>query len=648
MIFLSLAIFSACAVLKTDKSGENQTLFTINEDSVTVDEFIYAFEKNRPEDSVAHKSEVDEYLELYKKFKLKVAEAKALGMDTTPTFRQEYSTYMSQLDNSYLQSSNDTDSLVRQAYDRMQYEVNASHILLLVEESAPAEDTLAAYNKLLALRDSIQNQGMDFGDMARRYSEDPSAKENKGNLGFFSVFQMVYPFENAAYNTKVGEISMPTRTRYGYHIVKVLDKRPNEGRVKVAHIMIRNAANAEERIFNIYDQLAAGVDWAQLCAANSEDLQSASRGGELAPFSRGQIVQPFADVAFSLTIPEEMSEPIQTQYGWHIIKLIERLPTSDFDKMEQQLSAQVRRDVRSQVSKQKMLDNIAIENNFIANETNIQKIIELGNHQFENGKFIFENDSLADIVLFSMADKAFIADSLYKFIDKNPRQQNSKQFLFGQFKEFKAETLINFEKSQLAEKYPEYKYLKKEYHDGILLFSIMEEQIWNPASTDSTGIALYYEQNKEKFIDSTTVEMAIFSSRDKLMIDSVRTLYPSAEAFLAMDREEKEALSDQNNDSTKVSLHLEFGELEIAKHQLLTATGMPADPQIEQINDDWYYMIPIRMAGEPRRLAYVRGRLIADYQDELEQKWITELAKKYPVNVDENALKFVYKKLDTQ
>lgn len=648
MIFLALVINSACAVLDNKKSENFQTLFIISEDSVTVDEFIYAFEKNRPEDSAVHKAEVDEYLELYKKFKLKVAEAKSLGMDTTATFKKEYSTYMSQLDNSYLQSSNDTDSLVRQAYDRMQWQIDASHILLMVEESAPAEDTLAAYTKLISIRDSIQNHGKDFGDMAMQYSQDPSAKQNKGNLGYFSVFQMVYPFENAAFTTPVGAVSMPARTRFGYHIIKVNDKRPNEGKVKVAHIMIRNSASAEETAFNLYNQLTAGADWNQLCASNSEDYQSSAKGGELAPFSRGQIVKEFSDVAFSLTTPGEISEPVQTQYGWHIIKLIERIPLDDFDKVQQQLRAQVRRDTRSQVSKQKVLENIAAENNYMEFEGNIQMVIQQDNHKFENGKFIFENDSLAAIDLFSITGEKYVADSLYQFIDKNTRQQNTKAFLYEQFKEFKAEALTNFEIAHLAEKYPEYKYLRKEYYDGILLFTIMEDLIWNPASTDSTGIVSYYEQHKEEFIDSTTVEMAIFSSSDRSIIDSISIEFSNKEKFLALSRQEKEALSDQNNDLTKVSLHLEFGELEIAKHQVLRSTGVPDSPEIEQVEEDWYYLIPIRQIGEPRRLSNVRGRLIAEYQDELEERWLSELAIKYPVIVDEKSLKYVYNKLDTK
>jgi peptidyl-prolyl cis-trans isomerase SurA len=647
-IFLILVIFSACSILDRSKSSGSSSLFTVAEDTVAVEEFIYAFEKNRPADSIVQKSEVDEYLDLYKKFKLKVAEAKALGMDTTPSFRQEYSTYIGQLDNSYLQSTNDTDSLVYQAFNRLQSQVNASHILLMVEESAPPEDTLAIFNKIITIRDSLVNHGADFGQMAAKYSEDPSARQNKGELGFFSVFQMVYPFENAAFTTNVGEISQPVRTRFGYHLVKVNDKRSNDGKIRVAHIMIRTSATARDKAFELFEQLMTGADWQEICAANSQDFQSASRGGELAPFGRGQIVKEFSDAAFALNTPGEISQPVQTPFGWHIIRLIEKIPVDNFDKMEEQLEAQVRRGDRSKVSEQKMLARIASANNFVEQSENIQQVIEPQNHQYAKVKFVFENDSLAQLVLFSINNEPYTADSLYQFIKKSASQQNTRPYLYEKYIEFKNEALLNYEKAHLAEKYPEYRYLRNEYYEGILLFSIMEEHIWNPASTDSVGIANYYQEHKDEFIDSTTVELAIFSSLRKGLMDSLMARFPDKESFLVLTKSEKEALLSQNNDSAKVSLQLEFGEFALADDLLGSLGGAPVQPVIKKVDERWYYLLPVRKPGEARRLPNIKGRLIAAYQEALEAEWLTELKEKYDVVVDDKALKFVYNKLDTK
>ena len=648
LIFFALGLVAACSVIDLKKANQNSTLFLIEQDSVSVDEFLYAFNKNRPKDSVVSKAEVDEYLELYKKFKLKVAEALALGMDTTSEFKKEYSTYMSQLENSYLQSSNDTDSLVLEAYDRLQYEISASHILLLVDESAIAEDTLLAYNKSLKIRDSIVNLGKDFDEMAIKYSEDPSAKENRGDLGYFGAFQMIYPFESAAYNTAIGEVTMPVRTRFGYHLIMIKDKRPNEGKVRVAHIMIRGTQGAEDKAYNLYNQLINGADWNQLCAANSDDQQSSARGGELTPFSKSQIVAPFAEAAFSLTTPNEISEPIQTPYGWHIIKLLERLPIDSFNKMQEQLRSQVRRDTRSQVSKQKMLKRLAEENNLVENQDQIQGIIDPENHLYEETKFVFDNDSLSQSVLFTIRDEVYLAKNLFEFIERNTRHQNSREFLYNQYQEFKNESLTDYEKAHLGEKYEEYVYLKQEYFDGILLFSIMEDKVWDMASTDSVGIINYYNQHKEEFSDSTTVEIAIFKSSEKNKIDSIAASITSKDEFLSLSGIEKEELASNNNDTTTLSLRLEYGEIEFASHELLSNLSVPAVPMVVEKEGTWFYLIPLRLPEQARRLANVRGRIIAEYQNELEKNWIAELEVKYPITIDNKSLDYVYKRLDSQ
>jgi peptidyl-prolyl cis-trans isomerase SurA len=295
-----------------------------------------------------------------------------------------------------------------------------------------------------------------------------------------------------------------------------------------------------------------------------------------------------------------------------------------------------------------MLSRIAQDNNLIENGENIQLVINPENHQFDKSKYNFTNDSLAQISLLRIGDVNYNADSLYTYINRSSRQQNSREFLFNQYNAFKAEVLKNYEKAHLADKYPEYKYLKKEYHDGILLFSIMEDLVWNPASSDSVGILNYYEDNKASYVDSTTVEFAIFSSTSKVTIDSIQALFPDKESFISLSIAEKEALRRPNNDSTKVSLQLEFGEYKLTENKLLTNFGIPDKPELKQGKEQWYYLLPLRLAGEPRRLAQVRGRLIADYQEELEMAWITELSEKYQVNVDEKTLKLVYKKLEVQ
>ena len=641
---LLVGLITACASPGLLPGSNTPPLLTVGGEPVTVNEFIYAFNKNRPADSAVSKKDVDDYLDLYINFKLKVAEAKARGMDTTAAFKKEFASYLSQLDNSYLQAHNETDSLVKEAFDRMQYELRAAHILFAVDELALPEDTLKAYQKAMTVRDSLV-AGASFATMAVKYSDDPSAKQNKGDLGYFTVFQMVYPFETAAYNTPVGEVSLPVRTKFGYHLIKVTDKRKNEGRVSVAHIMIRKSSDAKERAFQLYDQLMAGADWEQLCQQNSEDAQSAGRGGVLPPFNRQQIVAGFADAAFNLTTPGEISDPVQTPYGWHIIKLIEKLPVDDYAANEQQLRSQVRRDSRSQISRQKLIRQLAKDHNLIENNANIQAVVEPGNHRFLKNKWSFSNDSLQTRQLFTIAGEPYNARGLYDFISKAPQQQNSRPFLLDQYKRYKEECLINYEKTHLEDKYPDYKYLKQEYYDGILLFSIMEEEVWAKSGRDSTGLAAYYQEHRQSYIDTTRMQAAIFSSNRKSVIDSVGQSLPDASTYEALSAREKEALLNHYNGGSHVSLQLDSGEFIIARHPVLQKLTLPYKETALNSKEKWYYVIPLHDPYQPQPLAAIKGRLIADYQEVLEKKWLAALKEKYPVEINRTTLKKVYQTL---
>jgi peptidyl-prolyl cis-trans isomerase SurA len=640
-----IGLSSACALLKPGQNPTNDPLLIVSSDSVSMDEFLYAFNKNRPLDSAVSRAEIDEYLDLYINFKLKVSEAKSRGLDTTAAFKKEYNSYIDQLDNSYIQISGNTDSLVVEAYNRMQYEINASHILLNLDEAAMPKDTLKVFNRAIAIRDSIVSGQKSFEDIAVAQSQDPSARQNKGNLGYFSVFQMVYPFETAAYTTSVGEISYPTRTQFGYHLVKVNDKRPNEGRIRVAHIMIRGSNDAETRAYEIYNQLLAGSDWDALCAKYSEDAQSAPRGGELMPFSRGQIVPQFADAAFGLTSPNEITEPVQTPYGWHIIKLIERLPVGDFANNEQQIKAKVRRDSRAQVSKNKMLLELAKQNNMIENDSILQQVINPENHLFEANKWVLDNDTLSSKVLFSINDKPYLVESYYRFIEQSSRHQQTKSFLFEQYKKFKSEQLIAYEKANLDKKFPEYTYLKQEYYDGILLFSIMENEVWQKASTDSIGLANFYNEHKEEYRDSTTIEVLIFTSDVRSDLDSVASIVIDYDDYLNLSEAEKDLLINNNNDSTLLSLQFEQGEFDLNNHPVIVSldNGMSG---IVQVEEEWHYVVPVRLPEEPRRIELIKGQLIAGYQETLEKNWMQELKAKYTIDIDNEVLDKVYDKLD--
>ncbi len=643
ILFLTILAI-ACGALNKSNKSEEEPLLTVNQEPVYAGEFIYAFNKNRPADSAVTRQAVDDYLDLYIRFKLKVAEAKARGLDTTAAFRQEYNSYLEKLQNSYMKSPAVTDSLVRQAFERLQTEVRASHILIKVEENAPPADTLAAYNKALAIRDSLL-QGQPFEKMALLYSQDPSVRQNKGDLGYFTTLQMVYPFENAAYNTPVGQVSLPVRTRFGYHLIKVTGQRPNRGQVQVAHIMLRHSPEARDRIFDIYEQLQGGADWGELCRQYSQDSRSAAKGGELPPFSYRQVVEPFAKAAFALDEPGEISDPVETRYGWHIIKLLEKLPVDDFAAQESRLRARVSRDSRSNLGRQLLLDKLAQENKMQEYGENIEAIVNPANHRFVKEKWLWQHDSLATLPLFSIGDSLYTAAGLYKQIANDKRQQNSREYLYEAYKKYRDDALLAYEKAHLAEKYPEYRYLEREYYEGILLFTIMEQEVWQKAASDTAGLRAYYRAHSAAYTDTSRWQVAIFTSPDAHVIDSVATALPEAQAFARWPRAEKQQLMQGYNGATELSLRLDTGVYVAASHPVLQKLSRPFTTARTSTQQEYHYVILLRNPDEPPPLSQVKGQVVAAYQEELERNWVAELQQKYEVTINRKVLEDVYKKL---
>ena len=320
----------------TDISNETVVL-KVGDENVTLADFEHVFRKNN-KDSVTTTEALDAYMELFVNFKLKVLEAEAMGMDTVSAFNKELAGYRDQLARPYMVDSDLLDELVEEAFERKGMEVRASHILVSVGADASPADTLVAWNRIQTLRDRVIN-GADFGEVARSKggSEDPSVKSNGGDLGWFTAFQMVYPFECAAFETAEGEVSEVVRTRFGYHILKVTGKRKARGEVQVAHIMVRmprtapqdQVTNAEGRIMEVKRLLMSGGSFESLAMKYSEDPSTANKGGVLPWFGTGKMVEDFEDAAFAMTEVGEIAGPIRTDYGFHLIKLLNKKDPAD-------------------------------------------------------------------------------------------------------------------------------------------------------------------------------------------------------------------------------------------------------------------------------------------------------------------------------
>jgi peptidyl-prolyl cis-trans isomerase SurA len=500
-----------------------ETLGTV---PVPASEFAYVYRKNNSTAAdYGTRQSVTDYLTLYTNFRLKVLDAEKHGLDTTRAFNRELEGYKQQLAQPYLTEKGVTDQLVREAYGRMSQEVNASHILIRVAPDASPADTLAAYQKVVALRQRVTG-GEDFTTLARTVSEDPSAKENGGKLGYFTAMQMVYPFENAAYSTAVGQVSQPIRTRFGYHIIKVNDRRPAQGEIKVAHLMVRitpqapkaDSATAHKKINELYGRLRKGEDWNKLVAQFSEDPGSAPNGGELPPFGTGRMIPSFEETAFKLQKPGEIAPPVQTPYGWHIIKLVEKQPVPEFSAMEATLKSKVAKDSRSELNRTAFLKRIRQEDQFVEIPAAKAMAFAQADTALVHGRFKFNPATMTasggkaskntvkaggdKLPLFTIKGKPYPVSDFLTFVQQNQRPRPTAEPAFAMqqlYDQYVDQSLTEFERNSLDTKYEDYRMLVKEYRDGILLFQLMDQKVWTKAIEDTAGLKKFFQANQANY-----------------------------------------------------------------------------------------------------------------------------------------------------
>ena len=485
VLSFSVSVFSQ----KRDK-----TLITIDGEKITVSEFKRTYEKNLDVIDSQDSKNLINNLDLFINFKLKVKEAYALKLDTLSSYKKEIEIYKNQLSAPYLQDTTFLGQLVKDAYFRTKNEVKAKHILIRMKKDALPKDTLIAYTKIIKLRDRII-AGEDFEAIATQFSEDKSArndsktgrKGNGGNLGYFSAFRMVYPFEVAAYSTKVGQISMPFKTQYGYHIMKVDAVRESKGEIEAAHILIRDTSvKGKQKIDSIYEKLNHNRKFEDLAKQYSEDPGSKNNGGKLGKFGSGRMVKPFSDAAFGLENINDFSEPFKTDFGWHIVKLLKKHPVKSFEEMKMDLKKKVKNNSRMQLSKKAVVNKLKKQYSIIENEE--AKIIL-------NKKNIrtVSKDSLQGTII-TINNKNISQEEFVNYI-KNKRNLP----IFKLFENFKDEQIMEYYKENLIHTEPEYAYILNEYQDGLLLFELMQEKIWSASSKDTLGLKKYFTTNSKMY-----------------------------------------------------------------------------------------------------------------------------------------------------
>ncbi|WP_232782580.1 peptidylprolyl isomerase [Olleya sp. 1-3] len=622
---------------------EKTVLFTVNEVPVYTNEFKRVYNKNLDLVKDDSQKDIDNYLDLFVKYKLKIAEAKTLGLDKKPSYLREFGNYKDQLAKNYLNDNKVTDQLVEEAYNRLQTEVDANHILVKLEENASPRDSLLAFQEIQKLRIRAINEGFDVVKKDIHNGRTLFAEE----LGYFTAFKMVYSFENAAYNTPVGEWSAPFRTQFGYHVVLVKDKRKNRGDVTVAHIMLLDKEDSEDnqsRINEIYKRIKQGEDFGALAKQFSEDKSSSSTGGQLNTFSAGQLSsKTFEDQAFALEQAKDVSKPFKSEFGYHIVKLIEKHGIKSFSELAPELKNKIKRDSRSKVINDKRLEGLYNKYNVSKTTPDLRPIVSILNDTYFSSSWKIPADFKGETQLFKIGNTVFSQHDFAEFLLKSQRKRQAKvaleKLVADNYILFVESSLKIYQEENLENENEDYAQILMEYRDGLLLFDLMETEIWNAAKQDSIGLQQYFALHQDNYFYDVRVDAIVASSAKKSSIKKVAKMLSSNVS--------PDAIKAQLNSESKINVSF-IEDILDANHQAL-----PKDLKLETgvsdifTHNDAYSVVSIKsvIPKTSKSFKEAKGHVIADFQEEKEKEWMSGLAKKYKVVINQEALNQVKEQL---
>ena len=623
--------------------GQDNTILKIDNQTVNKTEFEQIYWKNKKE-KIATKKDLDEYIQLFINFKLKVIAAEELGLDTTKKFIDELSGYRIQLEKPYLIDTSINEDLINEAYYRTINEVNASHIMTKLGPNPSTDDTLKAFNKILDIRKKIISGNIGFEEAAEELSEDPYARSSKGNLGYFNAFKMLYSFECAAYDTPIGKISDIIRTKYGYHIVKPNSIRKAKGRVKTSHIMITTSLKTEnnlskEKINSIYKDLVGNTKtFEELAKQFSEDRKSAKNGGEIGWINSGGNFYPeFEEAVFSLKVDGEYSKPFKTPNGWHIVKRISYEPIGDLKSMSYNLKNKIQKDARAQKTKSSFINNLKNEYQ-LKNMLNMKELSSIIRNKNFDYDIIESNKKLKNInnTILTFSNISYTNYDFIEYLSKSKlvvKSEIDENLIKQQFNKFINQNLIAFEKTQLETKHSDFKALMKEYRDGILLFEISDQNIWTKAIKDTAGLKEFYSSNEETWKWPNRVSGTIFTSDSKKTINKVKSL--KLKKSLSNDS----VMSILNTDNLfnlkyKNKMVDDFTKYDITFDNLEKGYNGPYNYQ-----EKWVLIyVEEKLPQRNKELKEAEGIIVSAYQNYLENQWLSNLKKNHSVTINYETL----------
>ena len=643
-LILTLVSFFWTSLLYS-QSGD-PVLFTIDGQSVQASEFSYIYAKNNRDDADFTEKSLREYLDLYTKFKLKVREAYAMGLDTLPQLQTELAGYRKQLADSYLTDKEITDRLVTEAYNRMQEDIQVSHILIKTNPNA-ASDTMAAYTKIQAAYKRLQ-AGEAWDLVVKQTSEDNPTKETGGDLGYVTALlpNGFYAFESAAYETPVGKYSMPIRTTLGYHVVKVTNKRPARGELDIAHILLRVKADGSDdkavktRIDAVYAQLVAGERFEEVAKKVSEDKATAERGGAIGPIAINQYERSFEDAVFALANDGDYTKPVRTRLGWHIIKRTRKRPTLTLEQAKRKIETQISRDERITSARQTMVARIKKDAGYSKDENVYNQFVSLAGADLQTYKW--QVPEVAPATIMTLGGDKYTNIDFGNYIRNNARTRMglakgtpSAEIFDKVYTEFVNEKALFFEEKNLAEKYPEFKSLMREYEEGILLFEATKINVWDKASKDSTGLDAFHAAHRNDYMWDERLEVAT------VMLDSASMNQLATIKKWAV----KKPLTVVSEKAAKKGIGMQVTRKVYQKEdQLPEGITWAAGQKADLPDGRGFVSVEKIIPPTPKTMDEARGYIIADYQDQLEKDWVASLQAKYPVKVDDAVLMSLVKK----
>lgn len=622
---------------------------TVNGKDIKKSEFDYIYSKNNNEEMIDKKS-LEEYVELFKNFKLKVVEAETQGLDTTSAFKSELTEYRTQLAKPYLSNLTVDENLIKKEYDRLKEYYEVAHIAIFFpredNDASPQllpADTLDAYNKINQVYSRLKN-GEDFSKLVLEYSEDARSKENvnPGLLGWVSGMMLHPTLENAVFSLDKGQFGAPVRTHYGYHLFKVLDKKPNPGQLRVSHILVRFPENADDaqkkeaqtKINEVYQKILAGEDFAEMAREYSED-GSAARGGELNFFGLGNMVPEFEETAYALKNINDVSKPFTTFYGYHIVKLLEKKPLESFEEKKQEITSKFSNSGFFLELHEPAIEELQKANRFVKNDKAYELLMKEMNEFSPLSDAFLEKYANSNETLFSFGDKNINIADFIQFLKKNNQSSFflSIDVLKDKLNFFEYDQLIKFENQSLEEKYPEFRNLMQEYRDGILMFEVTNKEVWNKASEDVEGLERFFAKNKKNYkwtephYKGYVVLVRDADVKKKIQKETAK-MKPEAAIEYMLGNYKVGSVS-----YVKVEKGLFKKGDNAFVDEAVFKTGKASFPQDYQ---DFFLLG--KTLKSPESYADVRGLVITDYQDYLETEWLKKLNSTYPVILYEDVI----------